>query len=674
MDLKYKRHNKNIAFKLFFTIVPILLCVNILPSINRFYYKYELNGRWNYETLKSPVNFFLYKSHEQIEEEKRNIAENMPKYYYVDRAIADRSISSFRNYIYSDKFDKHIGNLTSSAIDSIFSSIINEGIVPVGEDTSMIICLENGRNAKYVSYSELKNQSQSVEAFNNQLRRAGIASNSDLAKHARESIVTNVKYDENKNRIEYEKKSGSIAPTYNRVSKNSIIAVKGQIINDDVYNKLNSLKKYYQEHIEDNTDTISTKLLRVMYYLLIILSFFFYFMVYHPKLVVDTKSYMILFLSVGIIVLASYILENYLNSYVYMVPLMMVPIILRTFFNQSVAFAGLILTIILIAIILPEGYYFAVSNIITGVIVILSLSKLERRSRYFLIIFVMFLSYTVTYVIYTMLTGGTTEFNYNRIVDYAVNAVITFIAYPLIFYIEKVTGITTAISLIEYSNTNNKLLRELSNAAPGTFQHSIQVSNLAESAARAIGANVLLTRVGALYHDIGKMENPHYFSENQHKNKNIHENLTPKESAEILLDHVRKGIETATKYHLPEDIKYFIRCHHGTRPTSFFYNKAVEMYGEENVTKKDFQYPGPEPISKETAIVMMADSVEAVSKSMSNADEESIISMVNGVIDKQISERQFDNTDITFHDIETIKQIFIARLKAIFHTRVKYPG
>lgn len=300
--------------------------------------------------------------------------------------------------------------------------------------------------------------------------------------------------------------------------------------------------------------------------------------------------------------------------------------------------------------------------------------RLEKRSQYFIISFITLVLYILTYILFkTSQTGDFSGINITVIYNYVFNAVILLSVFPLIFIIEKIFGYTTDISLIELSNTNTKLLRELSTQAPGTFQHAIQVANLAENAAIKIGADVLLVRVGALYHDIGKMDMPSYFTENQVKNINPHEALLPDQSAKILMSHVVKGLEIATKYHLPEIVKNFIRTHHGTRFTSFFYRKAIEMYGKENIDENDYKYRGPKPFNKETAIVMMADSVEAASKSITSPDEQHIEYLVNNVIDKQISEKQFDNCNISLKDIEDVKKVFITNLKSSFHLRIKYP-
>lgn len=256
---------------------------------------------------------------------------------------------------------------------------------------------------------------------------------------------------------------------------------------------------------------------------------------------------------------------------------------------------------------------------------------------------------------------------------FAGSAILTLFSYPVIFIFEKIFGLITNVTLLELSNTNNKLLRELALKAPGTFQHSMQMANLAEEAIHEVGGNPLLVRTGAMYHDIGKMAEPLYFIENQSTGVNPHDELTFEESAGIIVDHVYRGIEIARKHNLPEQIIDFIRTHHGTRKAEYFYIMAKKDNPDEEVDPETYQYPGPEPYSKETAVLMMADTVEAASRSLTKPDEESINNLVESAIDQQIKNNQFDNADITFRDIRKIKQIFKKKLLNIYHIRIEYP-
>jgi putative nucleotidyltransferase with HDIG domain len=344
-------------------------------------------------------------------------------------------------------------------------------------------------------------------------------------------------------------------------------------------------------------------------------------------------------------------------------------------FNDTrLALFSHLITIILTGLIVPNSYEFVFLQLFAGIVTILSIVRLERRSQFFLTSLLIFITYSIIYIGMTLIKEGSiNEMNSFYFVLFAGSAILTFFSYPVIFVFERIFGLITDVRLLELSNTNNKVLRELALKAPGTFQHSMQMANLAEEAVYEIGGNPLLVRTGAMYHDIGKINEPLFFIENQTTGLNPHDELTYEESAAIIIDHVISGVEKAKKHKLPEQIIDFIRTHHGTRKTEYFYTLAKKANPEEEIDSKIFTYHGPEPFSKETAVLMMADVVEAASRSLKKPDEESISILVENMIDKQMENHQLDNADITLRDIRKIKKIFKKKLMNIYHLRIEYP-
>lgn len=676
---KVKKDRRNFTYKLLIIIATVTLVFNFLPQVTSFHYKYEIDSVWDYPTLESPISFPIQKSQEQLTKEILEIGSNIKPFYIYNEKQTEEKINGFRKSIYSLSHDS-ASYAFIQRIDSIYSNLMYNGIIKKDKytsdkDSSFIICLQRDKYGEYRFLGDFNTIVHAYNVINNEIRNNNTnINNRNLEAIVNRYICENVVPDEEKTEALRQSKLNSISTSQGLLEKGEIIVHENQIITEDIYNNINSLKYYYETSRTDDT-SIARRISTYIFFIFIIVCFLTILYIYYPDAILNTRKFIIICTTLFITMCIMLISENFAYEYAYIIPLCIIPIVLRAFFDHRVAFWGLIFSALLISTTIPNGFQYAIDNILTGTIVIAFLSKLEKRSQYFLIVFIVLISYISLTIIHTFIdVGELRKIDSSMITYHFLNALLSLTALPLVFYIEKITGVTTDISLIEYSNTNNKVLRELANMAPGTFQHSIQVANLAENAARKIGANVLLTRVGALYHDIGKTANPYYFTENQGKAGNPHAQLTPRESAQILLDHITNGVEIANKNLLPESIKDFIRTHHGTRLASFFYTKAVEQEGAENVNEDDFRYKGPKPFSRETAIIMMADSVEAVSKTLTTFDEETISKIVNSVIDKQISENQFDNTNLTFKEIEIIKKVFISRLKTSFHLRIKYPS
>ncbi len=388
----------------------------------------------------------------------------------------------------------------------------------------------------------------------------------------------------------------------------------------------------------------------------------------------DNRKLILILLVIVLITLITSLTVGYQPAFLYIVPVCLVPIVISAFFDTRMSLYVYLITVIILAFLVPNSFEFIFLQLIAGIIAIMNVANLQRRGQFFITSVWIFITYSVLYVGLTLIQDGTIrEIDPVMFALFAGSAVLTLFSYPLIYLFEKLFGFITDVTLVELSNTNNKLLRELSLKAPGTFQHSLQVANLAEDAIYEIGGNALMVRTGALYHDIGKMDMPMYFVENQSGGINPHDDLTNEESARIIISHVIKGIEKAKRHKLPEQIIDFIRTHHGTRKVEYFYTLYKNETPQAEIDDDEFTYPAPIPFSKETAVVMMADSVEAASRSLKEISPVKIDGLVEKIINRQVETGQFVNAAITLKDISRIKKLFKKKLMTIYHVRIEYP-
>ncbi|MGI6719247.1 MAG: HD family phosphohydrolase [Bacteroidales bacterium] len=674
MKKNFFTKNYNLIIK--FLSIPILLGLVIYYAPNNYkpYYNFDIGKTWNYPNLKAPFDFPIKKTNKLLENDIAQIKSNSYSYYKFDSAITINALNQLNNIILTNNLG--LDSLELISLNSIFYNILNKGIIKpesilINKDDS--ISLENIKYIKgdYIAYaiaSDFYTLNEAQNTFKEKLLNSKINNPINIYESTSNLLTENVLLDYKKTTDEYLYKINNLSNYHGIVQKGELIISNGEMVDKDKLNILTSLNEAYAYNISYSK---WSKISEFILTLLTILTFMVFLLVYEPKSIKSNKSFLLIFGSIFIIVI---IFSLCPPDYIYMVPILIYPIVLRSFYNDKIAICGLFCTTLAAAFHTPQPFEFTIITIITGTIIVSRLKKLERRSQYFYNSIITFILYSLIFFLFEVVRSG--EIQHIRLLyifSFIINSLLLILTFPMTFFIEKIFGYTTDISLIELANTNNKLLRKLSDQAPGTFHHSIQVANLAESAAKKIGANVLLTRVGALYHDIGKLQEPYFFTENQVKNFNPHEELLPDQSAKILNAHVINGLEIASKYHLPEVIKDFIRTHHGTKDISFFYRSAIEQYGLENVNKNDYKYKGPTPFNKETAIVMMADSIEAASNSLKEADEQHLTYLVNNIIEKQISDQQFSNATITLKEIEEVKKVFIDKLKSMFHFRIKYP-
>jgi hypothetical protein len=680
------RNRYDIITKAVLFLITIGILVVVFPKERKFRYEFQKGKPWLHEDLIAPFNFAIFKTKEELTEEQAMALERVHPYFNYIPGVAEDLRPALAEdfekrwaakYGEADMFlNQKLQN--RKAILSVFDSIFDVGILrlnPVIEnqpdDFDIILVADNVATEK--SLGELFTLQSAGKAIRETLKEKDFVDTTLAANLLLNVLAHNVFYDEQKTLAERDAALEEISQTKGLVQKGELIISKGELIDGPGYQVLQSLKKNYESQIESDRTYFSVLAGQIIVVSIAILVLFL-IMIYYRKDVAGSLKKLILILSLVItMVLLTKLMVDYQLQYLYILPFCIVPIIIRAFFDTRLALYVHLIMVILAAFLVPDSFQFVFLQLIAGAIGVFSMYNLEKRSRLFLTSLWIFVSYALIYTGKTLIQeGDISGLDPLQYAMFAGSAFLVLFAFPLIFIFEKVFSMITDFTLIELSNTNNKLLRELAQRAPGTFQHSLQVANLAEEAIYKIGGNALLVRVGALYHDIGKMDEPIYFIENQRGGVNPHDELTYEESAQIIINHVIRGIEMAKKHNLPEDIIDFIRTHHGTRKVEFFYFKQKKDFPDD-VNDKTFTYPGPIPFSRETAILMMADSVEAASRSLDIPDEKSIDKLVEGIISKQVETDQFINSDITLRDITTVKKILKEKLKNIYHVRIAYP-
>jgi putative nucleotidyltransferase with HDIG domain len=487
-------------------------------------------------------------------------------------------------------------------------------------------------------------------------------------------IIPNISLDRNRTRQAQQEMMDNYSWAVGFVQSGQKIIDRGEIVSQQTYNILESLRK---ESIRRNETMTQKKLIlcgQILFVGILIFCFMLYLRLFRKNFFLK-RNYMALMLSsiIFFCVITSLMVENNIFN-VYIIPFAMIPIILRVFLDSRTAFLTLLITVFICSITLHYPYEFILLQLTAGLVSIYSLSELSQRSQLLRVAVFVTITYIITYfAIELIIENDLSKFNFTMYKYFIINGIFLLFAYPLLFLLEKLFGFTSNVTLVELSNTNNHLLRKMSELAPGTFQHSIQVANLAAAAANELGADSQLVRTGALYHDIGKIENPTFFIENQTENTNPHKDLSYEQSAQIVINHVKDGLKLAERYNLPSVIKDFIVTHHGCGKTKYFYISWKNEHPGKEADDRLFTYPGPNPFSKETAILMMADSVEAASHSLTIHTDDSINELVDRIIDAKVADGAFEECPITFRDIAEIKTIFKEKLRSIYHVRISYP-
>lgn len=668
---------QDVLARIIFIILATILTIYFFPKNDRFKYDFKKGEPWQYETLYAPFPFPINKSQKSIDDEIDAIKRNAPQYFDLSLKISNqvfKTISSEYNSNLRDSIIKETQNKDLSAlnraVNKFYERYYSESQLDISSLQKILIQTDNGFDQ--VDYKEILFPKDLKDYINRIIDSSSFSNRNWLNKTLLKTVKPNIFYNERLTREVIEDEVSKVLPTRGFVPIGSRVIAQGEIVEGESYQVLMTLNETYQSQ----TWTDSQYYWRLMgYTILVALSFIIlvsFLYRYRPNIYQNTRKLLFIFFNILSVILLTTLLINLDASYTYVVPVCILPLILKAFFDARVGLFTHVITILILSFIVPYAEEYLFLQIIAGIVTILSSSEIYKRANLFITIGQIVLIYIIAYfAFYAINQGGVTGWEWNKISYFILCGLAMLFVWPLIYIYEKIFGLVSDVSLLELSDTNSKLLKELSNKAPGTFHHSLNVANIAESAANAITANAMLTRVGALYHDIGKMVNPTYFTENQGSGINPHDDLDPEESAAIIINHTLNGIEIARRYKIPDRIIDFIRTHHGNSTVYYFYKKAQE--NNSNVDIADYQYFGPKPFSPETAILMIADSVEAASKSLKNPTSVSIDSLVDKIINKQVEEGQFINADITFKQIEIIKSVIKKKLASIYHLRIEYP-
>ena len=661
-------------------------CVVIIyffPKSGKFKYNFE-NGRpWQSDNLYAPFDFAIKKTNKELDTERAKIGLATKVFFDKDTLILGKSLNLLYEKINNPSNDSVINTLNrrelrlvKDASVNIISSIYSRGLLDKNYDyksNQIVSLLVNNKQLSSGFFSDFYIPEELLLSINNQIITLNVQEyKPQIVSLLFDLLESDVSLNINLSKNSIDEALANISPNRGIIEKETLIISKGEIVEGEKLKILESLRNEYETN---STSKLDYYLIISSYSLLVILSLLMIILFirkFRKKIYLNLNQLSLVFFNITLLVLITNFVINIDSAYVFVIPICILPLLLKAFFDSRVAFFVHSVTVMLLGFIVPNSYEFIFLNIIAGVITIISSDDLYKRANLFITVGQITGIYMISYFSFFVIHEGNIDnielFNF---LLFIICGLLTLFVYPLIYIYEKIFNLISDVSLLELSDTNTPLLKELSNKAAGTFHHSMNVANLAESSANEIGANSMLARVGALYHDIGKMDNPSYFTENQVTGKNPHDNLSSKESVEIILDHVTKGVEIAKKNNLPDRIIDFINTHHGTSILYYFYDKDLKL--NRNPKIDEYMYDGPKPFSKETALVMMCDSVEAATKSLDNPDTEKINSFVETIIDKQIENNQFENCDITFKDIKTIKSVIKKKLSNIYHIRVEYP-
>lgn len=666
---KYFGRHTQIVLHITLVIICICAIIYFMPREKYTSYSFEQGSPWNHEQIIADFDFVVKKDSKKVAEERDSIRNNFRPYFTYNGMP---NTSEFKRKFPAEDMTEYINCLDALYKDGIVSD----------EDATIIRSRNNNEiNFTYKGDTITKDAGRFVsisEAYETLLSADTILTSEMFATIEPDRlIVPNYVCDTLLSEKELKKLLNKVETRIGTVVKGQRIINKGDIIDSSTYRTLETYFSILNE-IEAAKSTSSKMNIFFGQVLFIIICMFVlmsYIYIYRTDIATSNKKFTFTILSATIFPIIVGIIMEHGDISVFILPFAIVPMMLCLFIDHSTALITHCITIMMCSIMLGSPYEFVMLQTVAGVSAILSLKELSSRSQMFRCVFITLITYAITYMCYELIIESDfSKMKYNMYIYFSVSAALMLFVYPMMFIVEKVFGFISNVTLIELSNLNSKLLQRMSQEAPGTFQHSMQVGNLAAEAARALGANSLEVRTGALYHDIGKLNNPIYFTENQSGGINPHDALTPEESASIIIKHVTDGLSIAEHEHLPKKIKEFITTHHGTSKAGYFYITYKNAHPDEDIDEKIFTYPGTKPTTQEQAILMLADCVEAASHSIKEYTDENIEALVDKIVATKLQEKELDQAPLTFKDIDTIKTIFKKRLKAIYHTRVSYPN
>lgn len=683
--LKKLKGYTRIFYWIFVFLMAAVLLYLSMPGDLKFKYEYQKGFPWKHENLVAPFDFALLKTDEEINREKEEQLESVVPYFSFDTTLVS---------IQTEKLKKDWQALVAPGdttlnepvlkLSQALKSIYTSGILPRAPETYDVLSEKKElkkRVGNLVIKTPLARIHSEKTAYNailntiSQLEKDYPGLTEQITELETERYISsNLEYDEATTRKEMEEVTRNISSTRGMIQTGERIILQGEIVDDEKYQILESLEASYENEKGEGIKSYMVQMGKASLVLLFMSLLFTFMYIYRLDILhqFSKLSFMLLFL-VTIVFFTNFI-NTFPNLSIYLVPFAIFPIIIRTFFDSRTAIFTLLIATILTGFYAPNNYEFVLMQFSAGVVAVFSLNKMHRRVHLVMAAFWVFITYLIIYTaLHVIYEGNLTSYNYQMLQWFALSSVLILLVYPLIFIFEKMFGFVSDVTLIELADTNQPLLRKMAEEAPGTFQHSMQIANLSEEIILKIGGNPFLIRAGALYHDIGKIATPEFFIENQAVGINPHDKMNYLKSAEIIIEHVKKGVKMAKKHKLPLSLVEFIATHHGTTKAQYFYLKHQEENPDKKIDDASFIYPGPLPRSKEAAVVMIVDGIEAASRSLKEKTKENIQEVVNNMIDQKIKNKQLEDSDLTFRDIKIIKETLLNKLMNIYHIRIEYP-
>ncbi len=677
--------------RIFLAILFLLTSIALyfsLPHEARFRYEYQKGRPWMHATLYAPFNFAIIKSEQEIKHEKDSLLKGEIPYFVFADSITQRAISSLSNEIDRLKAAKSINFVEGTSLKlkvmGVYFDLYNVGILDQdfinssnlsGKNRVKILKNNIGKEIQISSLYSLKSAYSEVRRRLDDLKNLHPEWKTFLDDFQPERfLASNLIYDREKNQQMEEKMIADISTNHGIVQEGERIISQGDIISARTFPILESLRISFENSRGQNTKYILIVLGRIILIVVLLLTLYLFLLNIRKKVMRSKRDISFILITLTLMIACCSLVIRSGTFDIYVIPFTVLALILRTFLDTRVAIFVNMIAALIVGFMVPNGYEFVLLQIPVGSIAVISLNKMQKREQLIVTALIIFISYSILFIgISLVQEANLAGIEWLKIKWFAFNAILTLITYLLIYILEKSFGFVSDITLIELTFSNQKLLKRMAMEAPGTLHHSLQVANLSELAISKIGGNSLLVRAGALYHDIGKIDNPQYFIENQSIGINPHDDLTNEESAAIIIDHVEKGVELARKHKIPEQIVDFIRTHHGTTKTGYFYQKSIITNGAEEVEDKNFTYKGPLPTTRETAVVMLADSIEAASRSLEVKNSENIRNLVEDIFRQKVDLGQLQLSPLTFKDIRVLKDFFHEKLVNIYHVRVNYP-
>lgn len=693
-------------FRILIYVIAVLIILYVLPKEGKFKYEYQKGSPWKHENLIAPFDFAIYKSVDQLEDEKNTIIADAMQYFNKDNKVQIDNMERFLA-TYNSLMKEYVGrtdtisdtligtkdiyhnfrNTVYASLNFVYTNglIETESLADGTDLNDRVILIHDGDITTQKRFSEVFTNKAAYLYVKNCIRAfmsesAGKMSDTEFKNiekivenlNPNQWLEQNLNYDENTTQKVLNETINNISLTRGIVQQGQRIIFQGEMVGDEEFRILESLRREYEQSDHGagyNYTFLGQSIVFILFFALI----YMFLKTFRKEIFFQTKYSMLVLSLITLVIVGMSLVIRYNLFSIWAVPFLLLALIIKTFFDTRTALFFHIMACVATGFVVPNSFEYFVMQFVPGYFMIISLQQINRRGLVFRTSFICFVIYALVYLSFEFMYNGNIDgTNWRTLIYLGINSMLLLLAYPAIYLFEKVFGLLSDVTLVELADSNRPLLRRLAEEAPGTFAHCTQVANLAEAAIFQVGGNPHLARTGALYHDIGKLTAPLYFTENQVTGINPHDKLDYLKSAEIIINHVVKGVNIAKQYKLPTQIIDFIKTHHGTSKAGYFYKMYKKEHPDEDCDDK-FTYPGPRPLNKENAIVMMADSIEAASKSLKTYDTITISNLVDNIINGQIAQKQFDNTNLTFRDIDKVKELFKEKLINIYHARIEYP-